>query len=366
MIIRLAFLLLFVVSAGLLPLHSTSAKPDLSDIEARIVELLAERAAANEPGYAVGIMQHGALTLSVSRGMADLGTKTPISSKTVFNLASLSKQFTGAAVALEIHEGRMDLDAPFRRYVPHFPRFADPVGIDHLVFMTSGLPEYYDLPPPEGLSWRGTFTVDDAIRVAADYGALRFRPGTRWMYSNLNYMLLTKAVEHTSGMPFVDYMHARIFQPLNMSQTLVHADLQTPIPGLAHGYESTLLGWRTVPRRAPHYGGSGVFSSIEDLAKWDHALTVHNLAGPAYTKLLLSTKRFQHDKDNDAFGIVHGDYDGKPTHWYAGDDFPYTSHMLRFPQTGVSIYVLSNRENGRASDIAHDIAGVLNALGALD
>lgn len=332
---------------------------DVSTITPQVIALLEARAAADEPGYAVGIVSNGELVATINRGIADMKDGTPISSKTVFNLASLSKQFTGAAVAREIHQGRLELEASLRTHVPTFPTYADPVRIDHLVFMTSGLAEYYDVTPPPNKSWRGNFTVEDAVQAVADYGALRYAPGQRWTYSNINYMLLTKVVEQTSGLDFASYMQQSFFGPLGMEQSLVHGSLDTPIADLAHGYESTLMGWRVVPRRAAHYGGSGVFSSIEDLAKWDAALRNHSLCGREFTEILFSTKRFAHDKDNDAFGIVHGNHQGHATHWYAGNDFPYTSHMLRFPDADVSIYVLSNRESGRASEIARAVADLL-------
>lgn len=339
---------------------------DISTISPQVEALLAARADMDEPGYAVGVVVGGELALTVNRGVADLSDGTPISATTVFNLASLSKQFTGAAVAREIHQGRLALESPLRAHVPSFPAYADPVRVDHLVFMTSGLAEYYDVTPPTGASWRGHFTLDDAITAVANYGALRYAPGTRWTYSNINYMLMTKVVERTSGVDFPAYMQQAFFGPLGMSQTLVHASLDTPITDLAKGYESTFTGWRTVPRRAAHYGGSGVFSSIEDLAKWDAALRNHTVDGPGFTEVLLSTKRFAHDKDNDAFGIVHGAHQGRETHWYAGNDFPYTSHMLRFPEADVSIYVLSNREGGRASDVARALAGLLIEGGVIE
>lgn len=339
---------------------TTSAfSAELATIAPKLEALLAAHAEADEPGYAVGIVAGGKLAQTANRGVADLSEGTPISAKTVFNLASLSKQFTGAAVAREIHQGRLGLESPLRIHVPDFPAYADPVRVDHLVFMTSGLAEYYDVTPPAGVSWRGHFTLDNAVAAVGNYGALRYAPGTRWTYSNINYMLLTKVVEHTSGIEFPAYMQQYFFGPLGMEQSLVHGSLNTPIMNLAKGYESTLLGWRAVPRRAAHYGGSGVFSSIADLAKWDAALRNHSVDGPGFTEVLLSTKRFEHNKDNDAFGIVHGEHQGHPTHWYAGNDFPYTSHMLRFPKADVSIYVLSNREGGRASDVARAIADLL-------
>jgi CubicO group peptidase (beta-lactamase class C family) len=136
-------------------------------------------------------------------GLANLEDRVPITPDTVFHLASLSKQFTASAIALLILDHKLSLDDPVARYIPETAKYGPDLRIKHLVYMTSGLHEYFDVPRPGGLPWYSAyrFTRDDALAAALSPPSLEFAPGTKWAYSNTNYMLLTKIVEKISGQP---------------------------------------------------------------------------------------------------------------------------------------------------------------------
>jgi len=314
------------------------------------------------PGYAVGVVRGGELVYGRGFGGAELDHGVAITPDTVFNVASLSKQFTGAAVALLVVRGELRLEDEVRRHVAEFPRRFGAVRVEHLVYMTSGLPEYFRLERPGGRDWQlDHFTVDDALAAVFAQPALEFEPGSRWAYSNTNYQLLAEIVERVAGVPFGEFMEREIFEPLGLRDTHVDVDLGRIVPRRATGYNrlDDGDGYRREIRRSPHYGGSGVFSTVRDLARWDRSLRDHRLAGPELTRLLLSTRRFDHDKSNDAFGLVWGELDGHRTLWYEGGDLGFSSFMIRLPDDDLTVIVLSNLGTGRAAERARAVLRVL-------
>jgi CubicO group peptidase (beta-lactamase class C family) len=190
------------------------------------------------PGYAVAVIKDSNFALSRGYGLANLDDGIPITPETAFHLASLSKQFTGAAIALLTLEHKIALTDPVSKYIPEAAKYGDGLRIEHLVYMTSGLHEYTDLPRASGDPWMTFyyFTRDEAIATALRPDRLEFAPGTRWDYRNINYMLLTKIVEVVSHQSFSDFMKERIFSPLGMSHTEIDDDTTEIIPHRATGY----------------------------------------------------------------------------------------------------------------------------------
>ena len=339
----------------------------------------------SSPGYAVGIIRNGQSAFAKGYGLANLEDRVPITPDTVFHLASLSKQFTASAIALLILDHKLSLDDPVARYIPESAKYGPALRIKHLVYMTSGLHEYFDVPRPGGLPWYSAyrFTRDDALAAALSPPSLEFAPGTKWAYSNTNYMLLTKIVEKVSGQPFARFMHDRVFAPLGMDATLIDDDTTLVIPHRAIGYTPRSgkvldelakanihaqngAGFIRLDRNSPHFGGSGVFSSIADLTKWDANWYAQRLAGPDFTALMNKRIKFQHDKDNDAFGLVFGNYDGEQTIWYAGDDIDSSTYMIRFPARRTTVIVLSNNPLGDSEERTMKILKALRAAGIVN
>ena len=334
------------------------------------------------PGYAVGIIRNGQMAFAKGYGLANLEDRVPITPDTVFHLASLSKQFTASAIALLILDHKLSIDDPVARYIPETTKYGPDLRIKHLVYMTSGLHEYFDVPRPGGLPWYSAyrFTRDDALAAALSPPSLEFAPGTKWAYSNTNYMLLTKIAEKISGQSFARFMHSRVFAPLGMDSTLIDDDTTLVIPHRAIGYAPRSgkvldelakvniraqdgVGFVRLDRNSPHYGGSGVFSSIADLAKWDANWYTQRLAGPGFTGLMNKRIKFQHDKDNDAFGLVFGNYNGEQSIWYAGDDIDSSTYMIRFPDKQMTVIVLSNNPLGDSEERTMKILKALHSVG---
>ncbi|HYN81863.1 MAG TPA: serine hydrolase domain-containing protein [Gemmatimonadaceae bacterium] len=248
-----------------------------------------------------------------------------------------------------------------RRHIPELPNYPFPVRIKHLVYMTSGLPDYFTVPRGGGKSWADPFTNSDAIAATLRSGRLRFRPGTQWAYSNVNYMLLAEIVARRSGVPFGEFAQREIFGPLGMTSSRFHTDMAMTIDNPVVGYNLRGHAYVTEPRQSPHYGGSGLFTSVKDLARWSASLETHALGGPGLTAVMLSTRRFKHDKTNDAFGLVWGRYRSFRTLWYDGGDAGFSSHTVRLHDVGLTVIVLSNLGTGGAAARARKILDALFA-----
>ena len=363
-------------------LTAQAASPSAA-LGARIDAIFADHAKTDSPGYAVGVIRDGELWFARGYGQANLDDDVAITPATAFHLASVSKQFTASAVALLILDGKLSLDDPLSRYVPEAAKFGPDLRIKHLVYMTSGLPEYTTRLRPNGDPWFSAFyfTRHDAIAATLAADKLDFAPGTKWSYSNVNYMLLTKVVEVVSGQPFAEFMQARVFKPLGMSATVIDDDTTAIIPRRAIGYgprspeivaEAAKVGFTLRPgpgyarlnRNAPHFGGSGVFSTLEDLARWDANWDRPEL-GAGFTPLMLSRMTFAHPKANDAFGLVHGELLGRPTLWYSGSDLDASTYMVRFPAQRTTVVCLSNLLDGDCEGRARKVVEALVAEGAL-
>lgn len=272
-------------------------------------------------------------------------------------------------------DGKLTLEDPVSKYIPEAAKYGSGLRVEHLVYMTSGLHEYTDLPRPSGLPWMSFyyFTRDEAIATALRPDQLEFTPGTSWSYRNINYMLLTKIVEVVSGQPFATFMRDRVFVPLGMSHTEINVDTTAVIPHRATGYAPRNdprvrkefaevgvelqpgSGWVRLVRVAPHFGGSGVFSTLNDLLLWDRNWYSGALAGPRFTTLMNSHRSFQHGKDNDAFGLVWRSQFDHPMIDYSGADTDTSTYMARFPDQRVTVICLSNMPLGDAEGKAHDV-----------
>lgn len=371
-----------IFCAVLVALFSTglSAQQNLSEAErSRIDAVFAPFDRDGSPGYALGIVKAGELVFARGYGRADLDNNIAITPRTTFHLASLSKQFTAAAVALLILDGKLTLETPVEQFLPEVKKFGANLRVKHLVYFTSGLSDYTTLPRPGGQPWFTFhyFTVDDAIAATLGTTALKFAPGTQWDYSNVNYMLLARIVERVSGMPLSAFLEARIFAPLGMRDSLLNDDPTTVIPGRATGYADRSSekvrqalksvgvdarqgsGYLRLPRISPHFGGSGVFSSIEDLAKWDINFDTGRLRGPSFTAQMLHREKFDHDKDNDAFGLVFGQIGGRPMIWFSGGDVDGSTFMARLPDDHLTVICLSNMPMGDAEGKVRDVLAIL-------
>ncbi|MEM6725327.1 MAG: serine hydrolase domain-containing protein [Bacteroidota bacterium] len=348
------------------------------------IDKLYKNLAKNGPGYMVGIFKDGDYLFQKGYGMANVEYQMPINQQSMFNLASLSKQFTAAAIAILLKENRISLEDDIRTYVPSFPDYPTKVQLKHLIYMTSGINDYTYTERKNGTDWSSMhyFNIDTAITAALDQEALMYTPGTQWSYSNINFMLLTKVVEAVSKMPFADFVEQHLFQPTGMNTALVNDDRFQVIPNRVDGYnfrdkENTDLlielgylpekgeGLLKIDRNSPHYGGSGVYASMDDLQRWFRNFETMDFGGQEFYDLMHQKMKFDHEKTNDLFGLYEGDFNGQTIIAYEGGDWGFSSHFMRFPDYGITICVLSNLGSGNTRSYTNRITDILVNEGIL-
>jgi len=338
----------------------------------------------DSPGYAIGISKGTETLYSKGYGSANLDYLIPISTNSSFDIASVSKQFTAACIALLIMDGKLNLETPVERYVPELNKYTDTIRIKHLIYNTSGIIDYPKLPRPDGHSWItfNYFDIDYFIKVSLSRDTLAFKPGEKWDYCNVNFMLLTRVVEKVSGQSFRDFSRKRLFEPLGMDNTFINDDITEVIINRVTPYNKRTQeyvqayrsmginvkdegNWIQHIRTSPHYGGSGVVTTIDNLLKWSENFVTKNFGGQEFYDLMHKTIKFNHNRDNQAFGLYFDKFKGRTSVSWDGGDFGISSQLLRFPDKGISIIVLSNLGSGEAFRKANEIADILIEIGEL-
>ncbi|MGD1840030.1 MAG: serine hydrolase domain-containing protein [Thermonemataceae bacterium] len=336
------------------------------------------------PGYAIGISKNGQALYKQGYGSANLDYNLPIEPSSAFSIASVSKQFTAACIALLILENKISLETPASDYIPALKKYADTIRIKHLIYNTSGITDYHHLKRKSGKSWItfNYFDIDECIATSLAEEQLQFKPGDQWDYCNVNFMLLTKIVEKVSGQAFSTFAKVRLFEPLGMKNTLINDDITQVIKNRVTPYnprtEEYITGYQEYgvqiktegvyiqhPRNSPHYGGSGVVTTINDLLKWSEDMVSKIFGGQAFYDLMHKTIKFNHDRDNQAFGLYIGDFNGRKIVAWDGGDWGISTQLLRFPEEGIAIIVLSNLGSGEAFRKANGIAEILIDEGIL-
>jgi CubicO group peptidase (beta-lactamase class C family) len=317
----------------------------------------------DRPGCALGVYRNGQTIYSRGYGMADLNQGIAISPKTVFYIASTSKQFTAASLMHLATQGKVALDDPVRRYVPELPAYADAVTLRHLMHHQSGIRDYLGLWGMSGRSVADEIPEEAAIDLIARQQALDFIPGSRYSYSNSGYFLISVVVKRASGMTLRDYARTHLFEPLGMRDTHFHDDRTMIVPRAAEGYEPDGRGgYRIVKTSFALVGDGGLKTTVEDLAKWDENFFANTLAGegPAwidrlYTRGVLTAG----DTTDYAAGLFRHRYRGLPTVDHGGSFIGFRAELLRFPTEHTSIGVLCNDYTAATEAMAKQVANVV-------
>ena len=251
------------------PAAATSAT-DVAEIDA----VFAAWDAPGSPGCAIAVAQEGELVYSRGYGYANLDDNTPITPLTVFDVASVTKQFNAASLTMLALEGKLSLDDDVRRWLPELPAFDTPVTLRHMIYHTSGLRDYLNLFPLSGRDDYFPISHRQIREMMSRQSALNFEPGDDWSYSNTAYMLLAQVVERASGQSFGEFTHARIFKPLEMSGSRMYDNKREIIPHRSIGYNFAADGTTQIVHNYNFdvAGDGQLYSTMEDLLKWDDFL----------------------------------------------------------------------------------------------
>ena len=338
------------------------AREDVS-LEARLAkvdELLRQKFPTDAPGAAVLIVADGKIVLHKGYGLADVERKLPISPQTQFDLASVSKQFTALAVLILHERGQLSLDDDVRKYLPELPEYdaKRPIRIRDLVCHTSGIKDYLFV-------WKGTDAEfarlhnEDMLPLLARQ-KLVFPTGSKWAYSNSNYLLLPIIVQRVTAKPFRQFLQEEIFTPLAMTNTVLFDCMHCQVPHRAKGYSKTKDGWKHVAKDSPIMGDGNIFTCTEDLAKWDAAWRDGKLLKPETRKLAWTPGKLNDGKDhNYACGWMVSRKDGKLVVGHGGGWTGTRTEITRWVDDRITLVLLCNDEGRAPQALRQQIAKLL-------
>lgn len=292
------------------------------------------------PGAAVLVVRDGVDAVRRCYGLANLEDRIVTTPATNYRLASLTKQFTAAAILLLAEDDRLKLDDHVRQWLPTLPEAAASVTIHHLLTHTSGLIDYEDaIPKAMTVQLRDADVLGILMAQARTY----FAPGTSYRYSNGGYALLALIVEHASGQGFASFLRARIFAPLGMHNTVAHEKGVSTVADRAFGYSKTEAGWSRTDQdqTSAVLGDGGVYSSIDDLAKWDAALYDDRLLQHKSLQIALAATS---PTDDPSVDYGYGWRITGETLWHSGESIGFRNVIVRYPKRRMSVIILTNRD----------------------
>jgi CubicO group peptidase (beta-lactamase class C family) len=360
-------------NASVLPLLCLliSAVPARSQVSASQIDaLFASLKSATAPGAAVLVVHRGRVAFRRGYGVTDLRTLHKINEHTDFRLASFTKQFTAAAIMLLARDGKLSYDDPLTHFFPEFPAYGNSITVRNLLNHTSGFVDYEDL-----LSKQYPKTPEEKIPQIHDAGVLKlleqqtsvkFPAGTKWEYSNSGYAVLAMIVEKVSGKPFGQFLQERIFTPLKMKNTLAYEKGKNEVPRRAYGHTRKDNSWHETDQSSTSavLGDGGIYSSLDDLAKWDRAQRLHTLLSEAEMQPALTPVK---PTDGPAkspegaivsygFGWFLDPYQGHRRMSHNGDTIGFLTTIQRFPDDQLTIIILANRTDINPEALALKVA----------
>jgi CubicO group peptidase (beta-lactamase class C family) len=354
------------VSSNPVSSRQTSPRVTSSEIDA----VFASLKSATAPGAAALVVHHGRIVFRRGYGVTDLRTLQKIDEHTNFRLASFTKQFTAACIMLLARDGKLSYDDHLTHFFPEFPPYGNSITVRNLLNHTSGLEDYEDLlekqypdTPPEKIP-----QILDAgvLKLLDQQTSVKFPAGTKWEYSNSGYAVLAMIVEKVSGKPFGQFLQESIFTPLKMTNTLAYRKGKNEVPHRAYGHTRKDDGWRETDQSPTSavLGDGGIYSSLDDLAKWDRALRLHTLLSEAEMHLALTpveptagpAKSLEGATVSYGFGWFLDPYQGYPRMSHNGDTVGFLTTIQRFPDDQLTIIILANRTDINPEEMALKVA----------
>jgi CubicO group peptidase (beta-lactamase class C family) len=310
----------------------------------------------NVPGVSVMATQAGRVLYKAAFGLASLEDGIPCAADTNYRLASVTKQFTAMAVMLLAERRQLALKDRLSQFFDAFPPHGQQITVQHLLHHTSGLVAYEDIIPESVTS---PLTDRDVLDLLRRQTHTYFPPGSAFRYSNSGYALLALIVERVSGMSFAAFLQSRIFAPLQMNDTVAYEPGISTVRNRAYGYTQRDHGFERTDQSLTSsvLGDGGIYSSVQDLFKWDQALYTSQLVSRSMLELAFTPGVALPDQDASyGFGWFIGAYRGEPTVWHHGETVGFRTMLQRFPRQRFTVIVLINRSEGDPAEIAHRIA----------
>ena len=317
------------------------------------------------PGCSLGVYRAGEIVYAKGYGLADIERRVPITTSTVFDLGSTSKQITAAALMLLVQDGTLSLDDDVRRHVPELPSYGPAITVRHLLQHTSGLRDYITLLTLAGYSTDDVTRDEDALAIITRQRAPNFAPGSDQLYSNSGFFLVSVIVERAAGMPLREFARTRIFAPLGLTRTHVLHRTSDLVRDRAQAYGSREDGTLGLDlSRWEQTGDGAVWTTIEELARWDANFYTGQVGGQALLDALQTPGRLSDGRPLPmpyGLGLMLGTYRDQPTVRHGGSWSGFRAELLRFPAQRTSVAVLCNVASSRPATLAERVADVVLA-----
>ncbi|SFD74939.1 CubicO group peptidase, beta-lactamase class C family [Chitinophaga sp. CF118] len=312
-------------------------------LQTNIDSLFSAYTRPGSPGVAVLIVEKGKVVFEKGYGMANLEYDIPVTPTTVFDIASVSKQFTGFAISTLIQEGKISPDDDIHKYLPDVPQFGKTITIRNLIHHTSGLRDWPATLHTAGWRWDEGFRYEDIMRMVKQQRELNFDPGSQYSYSNTGYNLLAAIVAKVSGKTFPEWIDEHIFKPLNMNSSQVCSDYSKVIRHLASSYYPNGNEYNKSNDALTAYGSSSIFTTIEDLSKWViHFQQALDEKDPVYLRMIETDELNNKQKINYAYGLEVTNNNGVRNISHDGGWAGFRTIVSNYPDQKVAIILLSN------------------------
>jgi CubicO group peptidase (beta-lactamase class C family) len=301
------------------------------------------------PGASVIVIRNGDVVFRKSFGMANLEERIASMPQTHYRLASVTKQFTAAAILTLRDRGKLSLDDRITRFLPPLPE--NSITIRQLLTHTSGLVDYEDLIPPG--TTRQLKDVD-VLHLLESQRSTYFLPGSKFRYSNTGFAFLALIVERASGERFANFLRQNIFAPLGMQSTVAFEEGVSTVANRAYGYSRKGTGWRRTDQSLTSavLGDGGIYTSVDDLVKW--VATLENGRFSVASQPVVETG--DPTRPRYGFGWYFGEHAGKRVVFHTGETIGFRNALVRFPDQHLAVIVLTNRNEGTPYDTALAIA----------
>jgi D-alanyl-D-alanine carboxypeptidase len=349
------------------------------------LDALCEKALANRlaPGLSLSVMHAGTLMYSRGFGLANLETDTRVGPQTVFHIASVTKQFTGAAFGLLHEDGKLEYEDKLSRFLPDFPHAGD-VTLRQMLTHTSGLGNFTIMESRRALTQAARLDYDERETIAAMRATSPLfiaKPGTMWAYSNTAYVLLGLVVQKITGEPFGDFFRKRLLDVAGLADTSVD-DAATVLRGRASGYTpnaNTPGGFDNASFISMTFPGAAgaMRSTTDNLCRWHQVLLGGRIVKPETLQEMttamrlndgsIPTTRMDPEQKKPpvpmeyGFGLMLGSMDGKRFLGHDGDISGFASQLRSFPAEQISVALLVNADSGPREEFHHELESLRDA-----
>ena len=335
-----------------------TAQAESDSLAVQTDQVFAQWDQPDSPGCTCAVMRDGEVVYSRAFGMANLEHDISLTPQSVFEVGSVSKQFTAASIALLALRGQLSLDDDIRTYVPEMPDFGETITIRHVVHHTSGMDSYGGLFRLSGWPDFGYINNARILALQSRHRTLRFRPGEEYLYSNGGYTLLAEIVERVSGTSLREFAEENIFGPLGMANTHFDDDHRTIVKNRVQSYEPRAQGGlRRYVDREDWVGPIGLLTTAEDLLRWARNFYDIRVGGPNFIELILTRFTLNNgDTLHYSFGLEHSAYRGLKEVYHMGAWEGFSAMLLRFPEQRFAVAVLCNEP--WAPELAREVADI--------